>query len=66
MSKIKTPLSGEPMETGYIGRGEWIYNVECCDCGLRHFFIFTKDKKKLTIRAYRDEYETRLARKKKK
>ena len=66
MSKIKTFMSGEPMRTEYIGRNEWIYNIECCDCGLRHFFILTKEKKNLFIKGFRDDYATRLARKKKK
>jgi hypothetical protein len=54
--------SGEPDLIEPINRGEWVYNIECCDCGAVHFFIFTKLKKRLQIKGFRDDYATEKAR----
>ena len=64
--KHETVVDGEPIYPKYVGNNEWIYNLECCDCGLSHFFLFAKKGKTLRLRAFRDTYSTNLNRRKKK
>jgi hypothetical protein len=59
----KSVISGEPMKSQNIGKNQWLYNLECCDCGLQHLFIFEKHKNKLLLFAYKDEFETKLNKK---
>ena len=62
MKKEKSIVSGQKIKTERIGKDEWIYNIQCCDCGLVHLFIFMKDGKRLKIKAYRDDYKTKKTR----
>lgn len=34
-------------------------SITCCDCGLEHFLLVNIKKNKVTLRHYRDAYETK-------
>jgi len=41
-----------------------IWTLGCCDCGLYHLFVITRDGDDMIIRPYRDDFLTHLGRKK--
>ena len=66
MASVKPKLNGEPGLLQNIGKNQWAYNEQCCDCGLNHHFHFWIYKGELWCKAYRDDYATYVTRKRKK
>ena len=61
---MKMLLDGEPQELKPHKHGTWYYDIECCDCSLIHHLLIQHLKKEtLTIKAYRDVFKTKKARK---
>ncbi|KKM97242.1 hypothetical protein LCGC14_1170050 [marine sediment metagenome] len=57
-------VDGEPIKIGL----NFIANFTCCDCALTHHFAYAVETDKegyqtLTVYIYRDEYKTKVARK---
>ena len=53
-------IPGEP----WILKDKDATSITCCDCGLEHFLLVDIKGKKVTLRHYRDTYETKKNRKK--
>ena len=60
---MKSVMNGEPMICERIGKDEWFSNLQCCDCGLQHLFMFYRYKQQLIMVSYRDDYVTKFNRK---
>ena len=59
----KEYANGEPFKMQRIAENEWMYSIECCDCGLQHLFFYWKKGKMLFGKPFRDDFATDINRK---